>query len=282
MQNWVANTILKRKTGVNTASIVAMNIPMKIPPYTTDEFGEVLSSMFALIIIIMYVFPVYRTTYRIVNEKETKVKEAMRMMGLGDAAYWSSWGTYYSIVNTVISVITWAIMTFAIKIKSDSWIVFLTVWLFGQSLFGLMLITQSLFSSSRSAAITCSIVYFGTTIPQYFVKEPDIGLTDRMWASLSPTTAMIQTVNVLAKFEGSQVGLTIDTIDAEFDNFKVIYGLIMLLFDNVWILLLGLYLEQVMPRKFGRRRHPFFCFKPAFWSCCCCCKKQDNQVDIDD
>lgn len=175
-----------------------------------------LSGVFSFFLIIMFVPPVYRTSYRIVNEKETKVKEAMRMMGLRDGAYWSSWFTYYTIVNTVISVITWSIMTFAIEIKSDSWIVFLIVWLFGQSLFGIILITQSLFNRSRSAAITCSIIYFGTAMPQYFVKEPDIETGDRLWACLSPTVAMIQTINVLAKFEGSQVGLTWDTIDAEY------------------------------------------------------------------
>ena len=53
-------------------------------------------------------------------------------------------------------------------------------------------------------------------MPQYFVKEPDIETGDRLWACLSPTVAMIQTINVLAKFEGSQVGLTWDTIDAEY------------------------------------------------------------------
>ena len=33
-------------------------------------------------LIIMYIPPVYRTTYRIVQEKDSKVKESMRMMGL--------------------------------------------------------------------------------------------------------------------------------------------------------------------------------------------------------
>ena len=162
MQNWVANTILKRSTGVSTASIVAMTVPTRLPPYIEDEFGQPIEGVLTFFLIIMYVPPVYRTTYRIVGEKENKVKESMRMMGLKDFAYWASWFTYYCMVNTVISGITWAILYMKVLPKSDGWITFLIVWLFGQSLFGLILITQSLFARARAAAITTTIIYFGT------------------------------------------------------------------------------------------------------------------------
>jgi len=65
------------------------------------------------------------------------------------------------------------------------------IWLYGQSLFGLLLITQSLFTKARAAAITTSIVYFGTSTFQYFVREPDSPLKYRLIASLSPTVAMV-------------------------------------------------------------------------------------------
>lgn len=106
----------------------------------------------------------YRTAYRIVAEKESKVKESMRMMGLKDTAYWLSWLTYYTIINTLISFFTWLILFESVTSKTSGWILFLVVWLFGQSLFGLLLITQSLFTRARAAAITTSLIYFGTSI----------------------------------------------------------------------------------------------------------------------
>ena len=54
---------------------------------------------------------------------------------------------------------------------------------------------------------------------------------------------MIQTVAVLAQYEGSQVGSTGDNIFSEFNNFTVGHGLIMMALDTVWITLLGFYLE---------------------------------------
>jgi hypothetical protein len=58
----------------------------------------------------MYIPVLYRTVYRIVFEKVTKAKESMRMMGMGDFAYWSSWYAYYTIVNLLIVTVSWGIL----------------------------------------------------------------------------------------------------------------------------------------------------------------------------
>lgn len=141
-----------------------MAVPARLPAYTEDDFSRILSGVLSFFFLIMYVPPMYRTAYRIVAEKESKVKESMRMMGLKDTAYWLSWLTYYTIINTLISFFTWLILFESVTSKTSGWILFLVVWLFGQSLFGLLLITQSLFTRARAAAITTSLIYFGTSI----------------------------------------------------------------------------------------------------------------------
>jgi len=170
----VANTILKRQTGVDTASIVTMIVPTKMPPYVEDDFGQVLNGVFKFFLLIMFIPAVYRTTYRIVNEKESMVKESMKMMGLSDFSYWASWYSYYTIVNSIISLSSWAIFFFGVDTKSSGFIIFLTIWLYGQSLFGIILIAQSLFNKARAAAITTTLIYFGSALFQYFVSDSDI------------------------------------------------------------------------------------------------------------
>jgi len=80
-------------------------------------------------------------------------------------------------------------------------------------------------------------------------------------------------MGVLTKFEASQVGSNIDNLFAEYNNFSVGYGLLMMLLNCAWITILGLYMDQVMPKTFGRRRHPCFIFMREFWGSCCCCRK---------
>ena len=141
-------------------------------------------------LIIMYIPPVYRTTYRIVQEKDSKVKESMRMMGLQDFAYWSSWYSYYTMINTAISLISWAILYFLVFSKTAWWLILAMLWLFGQSLFGIILITQAIFSKPRAAAITSSLIYFGFSMFQYFVANEDTKFMNRIWACLSPPVAL--------------------------------------------------------------------------------------------
>ena len=254
LQNWVANTILKRNTGKDEASIVTMVVPSKLPPYVIDDFGQLITGVLAFCLFIMYIPPIFRTTYRIVAEKECKVKESMRMMGLRDMPYWLSWYTYYTIVNTIMVTICWVILYTKVLSKTDGWIIFMMIWLYGQSLFGIMLTAQAMFTRARAAAIVTSIVYLGSSAFNYFVTDPDTPKSNRLWASLSPTIGMIQTATVLGKYESSQVGSTIDNLWSPYNNFTVGDGLIMLAVDCIWLTLFGLYLEQVMPKTFGRRR----------------------------
>lgn len=126
-----------------------MTIPQKMPPYIYDSFTILLSSFAALFVLLMYIPCLYRTVYRIVSEKETRAKESMRMMGLHDLPYWASWLSYYSIVNFLISTISAAILSLGVMRNTAGLLIWLVLFAYGQSLFGLILITQSFFSKSR-------------------------------------------------------------------------------------------------------------------------------------
>ena len=109
--------------------------------------------------------------------------------------------------------------------------------------------------------------YFGFATFNYFVEDEDTPGNLRIWASLSPTIAMIQTSYVIGKFESSQVGSNFDNIWAEYNNYSVGIGFVMMSLNCVWVVLLGLYFEQVTPKTYGRREHPCFCFMSSFWGC---------------
>ncbi len=109
MQNWVANTILRRKT-IPSAQIAAMIIPTKITTVTVDGFATLLQMSLTLFFLLMYIPLIYRTVYRIVFEKVTKAKESMRIMGLTDFPYWASWICYYTIVNFIITTGVWLVL----------------------------------------------------------------------------------------------------------------------------------------------------------------------------
>lgn len=78
---------------------------------------------------------------------------------------------------------------------------------------------------------------------QYFVANEDTKFMNRVWACLSPPVALTQTNAVLTRFEASQVGAQGENIFSEYNNFSIAWGLLMMVIDCIWILLLGLYLD---------------------------------------
>ena len=67
--NWVANTILKRKTGQRDALISNMVIPMKADDLSYDTFMWLMQGLMTLFLLVAYIPLLYRTVYRIAFEK---------------------------------------------------------------------------------------------------------------------------------------------------------------------------------------------------------------------
>jgi hypothetical protein len=96
--------------------------------------GTLESSMkatFLFYVVLIYLPLVFRTVYRMVSEKQSRVKEMMRMMGMTDSAYWISWWIYYSIMNLIICalVLPWLILW--VFEKSDPLILSWWFWTYG-------------------------------------------------------------------------------------------------------------------------------------------------------
>ena len=132
----MANVILKVKSGVETASIAQVVVPLPNATVQRDSFSQILSATLPLFLLSMYILPVYNMVFLIVKEKESKAKESMRMMGLTDLPYWLSWLVYYSIINTVISIIAWAVLEINVITASSPIYLFFFIWLYGQAVFG--------------------------------------------------------------------------------------------------------------------------------------------------
>lgn len=146
---------------------------------------------------LMYIPVLYRTVYRVVFEKVTRAKESMRMMGMGELSYWFSWLTYYTIVNTVLVTLSWAVLMINCLDRGSGSYIWLFMWLYGQSLFGLLMIIQSLFSSPRAAAITTTLIYFGTSILSALL-DADVPRSTKIGVSFFfPTVTMIVGVQPL-------------------------------------------------------------------------------------
>jgi hypothetical protein len=84
-----------------------------------------------LFLILTYVPLMYRTVHKIVSDKTLRTKETMKMMGLGDFPYWASWYSYFTIINTIISIICTGMLIFNVFQVKSGYFLFIIIWLFG-------------------------------------------------------------------------------------------------------------------------------------------------------
>ena len=107
-----------------------MIVPMKPNDVTVDKFVA-LNSIFALEVSIMYVLPVFNMVFFIVKEKEQRMKESMRMMGMSDLSYWLSWFIYYTATNTVTASLASITLMKNVFPHTDFTLIFMMIWGYG-------------------------------------------------------------------------------------------------------------------------------------------------------
>ena len=73
---------------------------------------------------------------------------------------------------------------------------------------------------------------------------------------------------MFSNYECTGVGIDSSTAAVIYQNYSFDSALYMYLFSMLIFTLLGLYLDNTLPVKFGRRKNPCFCILPRTYKCC--------------
>ena len=116
------------------------------------------------LILVAFIPPVYNSVFNIVQEKESRMKENMMIMGMTRTSYWLSWYVYYTLISTIVAVLAWSMLMINFIQYSNAGIVFLMFICYAQAIFGLIVFLSSLFEKSAQAGIVGSLFYFGLNL----------------------------------------------------------------------------------------------------------------------
>ncbi|KAF2360723.1 hypothetical protein FHG87_008514 [Trinorchestia longiramus] len=228
---------------------------------------DVLRSIIPLYMVFSWAQFIVYMLILIVEEKEKKIKEGMKMMGLQGIVYWLSWLTVYGLYVVILATICVIVLPLAnIFQQADLGLVFLLFILYGLSSIILALLMTPFFSKAKVAGVVGNLlqvfmsllfylqVYLGDEIdPVYFWV---LGLMSPCAFSLA--IDKILTLDVTAG------GLSYSTI-WEGPGLPYAGSLIMISVDIVLYLILALYLDAVVPTEYGTKEKPWFFLKPSFW-----------------
>ena len=125
-----------------------------------------------------------------------------------------------------------------------------------------------MFSASKYAGIVSTLVYFGSDFFNFAISKNGSSRAAKVLASILPQVASGQTAVVFAEYEGTGVGIDWSTAGVVYQNYSYDTGLWMMAVSLCTFTALGLYLDNVLPSKFGKRKSPIFCLLPRSYKCC--------------
>jgi hypothetical protein len=104
--------LLMLMSGHRTKELELAFIPMKTPAFKElpPLAASQLSQCFPIFFICIFLLPLYYMVTKLAEEKESKAREGMKMMGLSDTTYFFSWFIFNALITTFISLLIVAVL----------------------------------------------------------------------------------------------------------------------------------------------------------------------------
>ncbi|XP_052283854.1 phospholipid-transporting ATPase ABCA3-like [Dreissena polymorpha] len=267
---------LKNSTSdIGTGLNVSMQ-KMPYPPYLDDVLATVLQSNLPLFLVFSFILNTIQMAMNLAYEKEKKLKEAMKMMGLKTSMYWISWFVK-NLIYLVLVIIAYTLI-FSIKLQekgrvinyADMSLFFVFLLLYILALIAFAFMVSTFFSKANSAAFAAGILYFLTYFPYFFLTNnyETMSKAEKYVACLLHNQAMAFGIKSMLIYEGTGEGAQWSnfyepgTVD---DNFALIDAMVMLIVDTVLYMLIAWYVDNINPGEAGIAQPPWFPFLTKYW-----------------
>ncbi|XP_045490404.1 cholesterol transporter ABCA5 isoform X1 [Pieris rapae] len=203
----------------------------------------------------------------VVGEKEKKIREGMRIMGLKDSVYWGSWFLIYAVFVTILSIVS-TVLLFTLKVfqHSSYVLIFLLMLLFGFTIITFAFMLTPFFDKARTAGILGSFavnLMSGLYFIQVFVSNAD---SLAFWfVSLISSSCYALAMDKALVLDMQGVGVTWDNLWSAGSGVPFGGSLIMMAVDTVLYGFAAYWLDAVVPSEYGIKQKPWFCLLPSFW-----------------
>jgi ABC-2 family transporter protein len=193
-----------------------------------------------------FLIPLYYLVSKFAEEKESKSREGMKMMGLKDSTYFLSWFVFYAVIIIVMSTVITLMVSINLFPNSNKFLIFMMSFFYGLSLFGFSLVVVSILPTVRSSATAATLFHLISFFLVFPLRDPDVSPVLKIVMSLFPNVGMSFCVFNLYQFEANASGLSFGNISQWYNNMTFINSLTMLIIDTIFYLCLGLYLDQIL------------------------------------
>ncbi|RVE58979.1 hypothetical protein OJAV_G00199670 [Oryzias javanicus] len=269
-QDIIEHGIIRTHTGKEWPLGVYLQ-QMPYPCYVDDLFMLTLNRCFPVFMVMAWVYSVSMVVKSIVLEKELRLKETLKTMGVTNGVIWSTWFIdSFIMMGTSTALLTAIIMGGRVLNYSNPVILFLFLLTFTTATIMQCFLLSVFFNQANLAAACCGIVYFTLYLPHVFC----IAWQDRITKDMKILLSLLSQVafgfgtEYLSRYEEQGMGLQWDNIQTsplEGDEFSFLTSICMMGLDTILYSVLAWYLDNVFPGQYGIGRPFYFPLLPCYW-----------------
>uniref|UniRef100_A0A8D0GPC9 ABC transporter domain-containing protein n=1 Tax=Sphenodon punctatus TaxID=8508 RepID=A0A8D0GPC9_SPHPU len=271
VQDLVEQAVTRVLTGTprRQAGIYVQQMPY--PCYVDDVFLRVLNRSLPLFMTLAWIYSVAMIIKGVVHEKEARLKETMKIMGLSSGILWLSW----FISSFVPFLISSSLLILILKLGdilpySDPAVVFLFLSAFAVATIAQCFLISTFFSRANLASACGGIIYFSFYLPYVLCVawRDQITFPLRVCMSFLSPVAFGFGCEYFSLYEEQGVGIqwhNINAVPVEGDCYTFATSGGLLLLDAVLYGVATWYIEGVFPGQYGIPKPWNFPFLKSYW-----------------
>ncbi|XP_061620276.1 phospholipid-transporting ATPase ABCA1-like isoform X1 [Phyllopteryx taeniolatus] len=270
LQDMIDHGIIRTHTsGTQPLGVFAQQMPY--PCYVDDTFVRGIGGILPMFLVLAFTYTTCMTIKGLVLEKELRLKEVLRAVGVRDSALWLARFTE----NMVLLAIPCALLSVMVKYGkvlqySDPSVIFVFLLVFCLATVTQCFFISVFFSKANLAAACGGLIYFVLYLPHglCYAWRDVIGFGAKVAVSLLSCVAFGFGCESFSKYEEQGVGMQWSNIGRspdEGERYTFVVSIAMMLFDAALYWTLTWYIENVFPGQYGIPRPWHFPFTASYW-----------------
>ncbi|KAJ8352847.1 hypothetical protein SKAU_G00243230 [Synaphobranchus kaupii] len=272
LQESIDRAIIELQLGRTVEEPAVQMQAFPYPCYLRDEYLNSISFAFPLVLMIAWVLFIANFVKKLVHERELRLHEYMKMMGVNPFSHFCAW----FLESSAFLVVTIIILTIILKggrvlPNSDGFLLFLYLCNYGLSILAISFLVSAFFDKTNIAGLSGSLIYVICFFPFIVVMSLETTLSFSLKSALSifAPTCFSYASQYISRYEGQGEGIQwsnsyISPLAGDTCSFGWLCWL--LLIDSILYFLVGTYIRMVFPGNYGIAVPWYFPVTPSFWA----------------
>ncbi|EDO48951.1 predicted protein [Nematostella vectensis] len=274
LQYAIDMAIIQAKASLPFPFAYPMNIKqLPYPGYVQDFFVQTVANLLPLLLTLAFIYSAVSIIKELVFEKQQRLKESMKMMGLSNWIHWSAWFIKCLLfLGFTIIIITIFVKVLKIFEFSNGIVVFLFFLCYIISMISYCFFISVFFSNPTLSMLFGSVLWYAALLPYQLLAQNEnydtLSQSAKASMCLLPNTCLGIGATLIARLEGFKTGASFSNLASSpsaDDHFSLAWVLGMMIISSLVYLILTWYISTVFPGQYGIPKPFYFPFMKSYW-----------------